>query len=712
MMGTTFTQLGQDADWLGASPKDQIGYLSSVDKDFASASPEDQEAYRKYAHDQAVLSRNAPQKPSEGEGFFHHGAKVLGRQLWDIATASFKPYSEAYKGYEAAKAGGSTPLKSLAYGGVMGLNQVAGDPLGQVTNAAETVKGYKGRREAGYNPAYAAAAPVAAPLVGVNLPAMEQAAAQGHTREVAAEAAVPAGEAIAGEAVSQAFKPGAYGTRALNRYRTKAGVQNIIGGLDVPAGPGGERAADMARNVQLATNDLAEIGRDTPGKVQRMLSRTENSDALHNIADKIEVRMDDMWDKGHEPGIARHAQAPIDHLAVRGAGDSALTQIAVRNAPEEAAAARKWLDSVTQDTTLKQADDLVREINSDLRARAKSNNPYSDLQTRVRNRVVKQLRSEIDRTLTTSGEAAVRDVNQRWGALNTIHDRLVENAVTAARKEAKAGPLPSWAHTYMFLHPDLGAAVGLGVNLAKMGAPSMPGRTLKGFSQLGKTGLTAPYEATPPPSWGAPPRGLLPAPTPPTPQLQGPGGQAPMQTGPYGTYGFPTPPTGVPAPRQTYRAPATGRMQRGYTSEMPMEQVGHTAEGGPIYETRQPPFKAPTPVENRGAMWGAEPKYIGPERRVAGRGNPADLMRTYRMNVLQRVIDDPTATARDKAIAREQLSDMMANPFERTNPEEVNVATAKAKGQKKMTREEATAASEKRKEGQRARAAKKTKRKE
>jgi hypothetical protein len=51
---------------------------------------------------------------------------------------------------------------------------------------------------------------------------------------------------------------------------------------------------------------------------------------------------------------------------------------------------------------------------------------------------------------------------------------------------------------------------------------------------------------------------------------------------------FPQNAPGVAAPRQTYRNPKSGQMARGYTSDVPPAEVGHTAEGGPIREKTAP----------------------------------------------------------------------------------------------------------------------------
>lgn len=685
-----------DPDFQGLPMQEKHQVMLSLDPDYKSLPGSEQTKALSEIH----YGKGGPgtgqkfleeRKPEKEEGSFLHGLRVLGRQVQGFAEDN--PFVEGYKGYQEAQAGGAGTGLSAAYGAAKGINKLVGDPLGKAASVSSIPKEYHERRQSGYNPAYAAAAPVLAPQVGVNLPAMEHEADVGHTRGVAMEAAVPAAEAIGGEALSQAFKPGGFGTKYLENRRLRVGPENIEAGLDMPGGKRGQKAEDMRQNIQVATADLAEIGRETPGKVTRMLTRTSNAEALHDLAEKIDARQEDMWEKGHEPGIQRHAQAPIDQNRIVAAGRNELTAAATQANATEAAAASKWLDDQNVPMTLEHADNLIREINEDLKGKG-AETRYGPLQVRTRQAVVKALRAEVDRVLGDAGEAGVKAVNRRWGALDAIKGRLRENAVAAARKENKEGFLPQWAHTYAFLHPDMGLSIGVGVNTAKALAPSLPGQTLRGVKQLGKTSLQGPYEAVTPPGWGTPPAGLLPAPS---PQLPLPGAAAVNHpTGPASPAG-PVPPQpgpGVPAPRQVYRTPETGRMQRGYLGVNPPIEMGRTAEGGPIYEPATPaPQRAERPVDQRKAMT----PYSGTERRSATTISGADPMRMARIQVLRDIIADPTATSRDKVIAQQQLDDMLANPFERTNPAEVDVNKAKQKTEKRMTREEAEKASEERK---------------
>lgn len=114
-----------------------------------------------------------------------------------------------------------------------------------------------------------------------------------------------------------------------------------------------------------------------------------------------------------------------------------------------------------------------------------------------------------------------------------------------------------------------------------------------------------------------------------------------------------------------------------------------------------PPASEARPIPPRAKSSGtrATPQASSPgsERRV----NPGlrdatgpDPVRQSLVREAQRVIDDPKATVRDKRIARDQMADIKAHPFESAKGQDF-VKEARA-GKPKMTREQAEAADAKR----------------
>jgi hypothetical protein len=544
-----------DKDFLAGQPEDQKAYLAHIDSDFAKGAPEEQNAYLNHILAPGRLAKAAQptqfekeRQPENQEGFFHHAATTLGRQIGGIEESFNAPWKKGYETYSKQRARGEGYAPALAAGTARGLYEAVPGvkpTLELAQTVARAPEEYKKRRSEGYGPAYAAVAPPVSQAVGVNLPSMEHQADIGNTRGVMAEATVPAAEVLAAEG-ARAVGPRI--TRALEPGRIAAGREGLETALATPPGKAGARAAKMKSDIHVATADLAEIEKDTPAKVTAILKRGKGAENFHELAEKIDARQDKMWDEGHTPGIERHAEAPARMQQVAAAGKRLLTDEARTAAPQEAAAADAWLEGVAKDRNLKSLDTLVREINDDLKGKDASQR-YGPLQVRVRQGVVQAARNEIERILTDSGEKGVKAVNRRWGALENIKGRLQERAVQEAQREAKQGPVPDWVHMYSFLHPDMGLSIGAGIAVGKLLRPNPATQLTKGMRQLGRTSLEAPYAAPAPPGWGAPPRGLLPAPA---PQVE---------------YSEPVGGGGGEAARQVYRDPATGRMQRGYTSE-------------------------------------------------------------------------------------------------------------------------------------------------
>jgi hypothetical protein len=337
-------------------------------------------------------------------------------------------------------------------------------------------------------------------------------------------AAETSGE-MTGETAKGAAKVKYAVRQAMEPRRIRTGPENILRALDTPPGKGGVRAAKMARDVDIAKADIAELHRTKPIKAR-------GSEAFGKMAENIREYRWKLWKEAHEPLIERHARVPIDHVKLLESGLAEVTQEAADEAPAEADAALKWLiGSIDKPRTLASADKLLREINNNLKG--KNIERYGPLQVRVRHAVASALREEIDRVLEQAGEKGVRDVNRRFGALRNIEERLAERGIQEWRKESKKGPIPDWAHLYLFSHPGLGVpmSVGAAIRVGSMLKPS-PARLLKkGIRQLGKTSLS-PEMPSMPEGRGRPPVGSLPAPATPPPAPGPPGTSIPQSTPP------------------------------------------------------------------------------------------------------------------------------------------------------------------------------------
>jgi hypothetical protein len=608
------------------------------------------------------------------------------------------PPTESFK--ESMKTGLKTGLAASipGYGLAKNLYEAA---TGAPAHAKE---GYKTAKDLGYDPVSAGitgAAYAAGPAVGVNPDSMEERSKRGDTAGILGEATVPTAMAVAplaaeGAGLAVGKAKGALDT-ALEPARVKGGTENIIKALDTPAGKGGKKAADMQRNVQTAKGDLAEIQRTNPVK-------GKGAQAHHDLAEAIEDRQDTLWEQGHTPGIERHAETPIDHQKLVSAAKTVVSDEARDAAPGEADAVDKWIEkSLNKERTLQSTDKFIREINDDLKGKD-ADTRYGPLQVRARQAVVAAARQEVEDKLIAAGEQGVKGVNQRYGAMGAIKDRLREKAVQLARSEAKDGKVPDWVKTYAFLHPTTGLVAGVGLDLAKMAGK--PSNLKSGMRQLGRTSLDAPIHDIPPPGWkapgpatwgGQPPsvsNKLLPAPEPPATELpNGPDtsgsvndptarwsnpkgllkppvrgllpaprveGNAPGAAQVSNPGQFPPEVQGLPAASNVQRG-ASGRMSRVSLGTPEPGVIGHTAEGGDIYSPAEPaPQRAPRPTERREEMNQTRVSPTGEERRdnPPAESDPHSASRTAIVKVLNEVMDDTQATAAQKAKAKTELADI------------------------------------------------------
>lgn len=131
-----------------------------------------------------------------------------------------------------------------------------------------------------------------------------------------------------------------------------------------------------------------------------------------------------------------------------------------------------------------------------------------------------------------------------------------------------------------------------------------------------------------------------------------------------------------------------------------------TGYPGPRRETPPAPEARPVPPRARTAK--TEVPSRAPEGVSERRVNPGlraatgpDPVRQSLVREAQRVIDDPKSTARDKGIAKAQIADIQAHPFEGAKGEDF-IKGARA-GKKTMTRKQAEAETERRSQGRKKR---------
>ena len=574
---------------------------------------------------------------TDGEGFFKHGLSVLGNQLKGSAESTYAPIIQGYKGYEQSRAEGGGILPSIAAGAGRGAKEIPllpgipGTSASSFEAMAHAPEEYKGRREAGYGPAYSALAPIAAQGIGVNLPSMEHEASLGHTGAVAAEAAVPAGEIAAG-----------YGIHAVPGL--SEGIAKVPGKVaDVMHNPfniglsGEEMITKGVRPRARATG--WEDAMQSPG-VQRSILEYHNESpiaSMDQFKDAVPEIKDRLWDEKVQPALDRQGARGVDMKPVGQMVRNAITPEMREFHPEKVQALEDLATKLERARTVEEANRLQKYANAQLdsyfnkyptsRRSAFATNPDT-MEWELARRGV---RDQLLKTLEDAGETEIGDARKDYGRLTTIQKELERKVNVNARKSTMS--LPRILGMVGAL-PTAGLSVAAGELAHHLAQPDVLIR--RGIANLHPPEAPAFEPPAPfvPPQYAEPAnpvRAALPAPAVPAEWNAGPSG--PVRGGRWTTpagllpgpvHGllpgigelaprgvplempgaaelahpemFPHEPIGVEAPRQVYRSPETGQMQRGYKGEMPPRIIGATAEGGPMRESVTPisaPIRAP-----------------------------------------------------------------------------------------------------------------------
>lgn len=268
------------------------------------------------------FASNAPKQSDNGEGFWKHVGTVLENQFKGAGKALEGGAGAGYDEYKQARANGEGVLSSLGKA-AMATAARGVDPLGLTqevaAGTAETAAGgYSKRRAEGYNPVYSAAAPTIAPVVGVNLPAMESAASKGHVSEVAAEAAVPATEAAAAYGASKALPAAAEKVAPAREFLSKKAVAPLV------KKPLGATLDDIRFNrdpasaitdeglmgtkqqiVQQANQRIAELSQQTDAMLQNHPNANAQIDANPIIDSAIDNAVKAAKKVGNKAAVAR-----------------------------------------------------------------------------------------------------------------------------------------------------------------------------------------------------------------------------------------------------------------------------------------------------------------------------------------------------------------------------------------------------------------------
>jgi len=469
-------------------------------------------------------------------------------------------------------------------------------PLASMQTVVNTVSNWERRKKEGRSVPYRL---LTGATEAVGLPTgaegEEEAAARGDAAGVLGHAAVPAALAAGGYAAGEVARNPAVRERMpwSETSRIRTGTEKVGGALKVPTSEEAVAAAsgkslnlgmDEARDLATARDDLAKIERENPVKVKGAAGTFARAKNVFDYSTRL-------WKEAHEAPIKRHQWMSMDKdtLGYDGgeslvnAGNAVLTPEALEADPAGGRAAQRWLKGISRPRTLASEDQLLREINNDVQS-PKAEERYGNLMLRAKSAVARQIRTDIDTGLERAGEKGIRDTNRRWAALQTVGSRMIKEGLAEAQKAGRAGPVPDWLHSYVFLHPSLEGiygSVGAGVNAYRMFQTAPSKMLARGMTMLAGTSLEPPPTFTPE-YVGKQPAGLLPAPGETYTDVgkQAPGGPA-MK---------PPPRVGYETPSQTF--PLARRVD-----------LGKQAPGGPRTELPpRPGYAAANPADRGEAL--------------------------------------------------------------------------------------------------------------
>lgn len=309
-----------------------------------------------------------------------------------------------------------------------------------------------------------------------------EAAEKGQTTKsmfLSAAAGIPIGGPIAAgiyETAESGDTAGAIGEGLFMGALISLGEPKVRAGIKTGAarvGRGVKGALDT-RRIQLASQELADVAKPTPRKfeafkrdvetalpdiaeaVREQGIKLKGNERVAELRDIVQARADKIWNEGHKPMIERQAGAPMNVEAIKRRALAEIAQEDVRVSPGPARIARHWAEQAfKKPLNVRTADNMIRRLNAEIKTLPEI---YGNIGKRVRQKAVEALRKELDATLERHGEAGVRDVNRRYGALRNIA-ATISNRVKAAELNPPPGLSDLTKHPFK---TGAGAILGAG----------------------------------------------------------------------------------------------------------------------------------------------------------------------------------------------------------------------------------------------------------
>lgn len=265
----------------------------------------------------------------------------------------------------------------------------------------------------------------------------------------------------------------------------RRGVEKVFQAAE-PAGGN----IDFREKLAIAAPDIADIERSAPLENSRKSGGLINPDfRIREFVTNAYKKLDDIWNEQRRPQIDRHRDEAV-------MGRSELVPNAEPGEIDKIA--KKLNIDLPQQITLGDADDILKQVNAQLRG-IEGKDPQSHAKALAVSPILDRLNTmkgilhdRIGKLLEARGEPGIKDFNMRYGALSEVADQFRDrmNPAEAARalNDVRANIRDK----------------GIGL-LQRLHIEPSPGRRLeKGLKALGQSDLTAPPNPQPPPVFSGP----------------------------------------------------------------------------------------------------------------------------------------------------------------------------------------------------------------
>jgi hypothetical protein len=387
--------------------------------------------------------------PQNQPGFWSSAGTTLENQAKGVASMAAQPWEDAANVYRAARAGGQGVLRS----GAEALGTAAISPeIHQVVDVANQPREWNQRKAAGYGLGYRVLAPVAQQVAGVDVPSMERAADVGNARAVAAQAAVPAAEVLAGESqrIPAIRRATSAATEAITRVpRDIATRTPIMNRLVTPEAP---RALTQAIQPSVQIPRAGESINIAGPRIQQLRQAGALADREGNPITEIKTPSDlleatqaakrHVWDR-IEQRLGPVKDLQTDTSPVADAMEKSISGRTRRQFPQIAERIEQRADTYRGNLSLREIESSIQDANDDLKnyykqaAGARDSPVSADIAATEAE--ARALRTMLDQKVQQLRGKGVADLKGEYGALRDVERATAKQALVAARQ--KGAPL-------------------------------------------------------------------------------------------------------------------------------------------------------------------------------------------------------------------------------------------------------------------------------